>query len=86
MIADIGAADKSSWYPVANTLATAAIAPFSGYLQDLVGRRNITLFGGSLIVIGVILLATAHNFGQAIAGLAISGCGTGIAELTSLAG
>jgi MFS family permease len=84
--ADVGGASKSSWLPVSNTLAIAAVAPFSGYLQDLIGRRNITLVGGLILIVGIILVGTAHRFGQAVTGMTLAGAGAGIAELTALAG
>lgn len=63
-----------------------AVAPFVGYLQDLVGRREITLVGSVIIMVGIVLVATAHTFGQAVTGMALSGAGAGICELTALAG
>lgn len=84
--AELGIATRSSWLPVANTLAITAVAPFVGYLQDLLGRRNITLFGSVIIIVGIALVGSAHNFGQAVSGMAISGSGAGICELTALAG
>ena len=83
---ELDASSKSSWLPVSNTLAIAAVAPFMGYLQDLLGRRNITLFGSVVIMVGIALIGSAHSFGQAITGMALSGAGAGICELTALAG
>lgn len=84
--ADLNIATKASWLPVSNTLAITAVAPFVGYLQDLLGRRSITLFGSVVIMVGIALIGSAHSFGQAVAGMAISGSGAGICELTALAG
>lgn len=53
VVKEIGGGDKESWLPVAATLAVAATCPFSGYLQDLMGRRNITLFGCVLLLVGI---------------------------------
>jgi MFS family permease len=72
--------------PVANTLALAAVAPFSGSLGDLFGRRNITIIGALAICVGIVIVATAHSFAQVIAGMALSGAGAGIGELTALSG
>lgn len=85
MAADLGGV-ASVWLPVSNTLAVAAVAPFSGYLQDLVGRRNITLIGSVAIMLGCIIAGTAHTFGQGVTGLALAGAGAGIGELTALSG
>lgn len=88
MVADLGtkAQQSSSWIPVCNTLTVAAVAPFSGYLADIFGQRNIVLAGSLFIMTGLIIVATSHGFGQAVAGMAISGAGAGIGELTALAG
>ncbi|KAF2211094.1 hypothetical protein CERZMDRAFT_43939 [Cercospora zeae-maydis SCOH1-5] len=83
---DLDAADIIGWLPVANTLAIAAVCPFVGYLQDLFGKRYIALFGATLLCVGCIVLGTAHQLGQALAGMALAGAGAGIGELTGLAG
>lgn len=82
----IGATGKGGWLTVANTLAITAVAPFTGYLQDLVGRREITLLGSVIICLGIALVASAKAFGQAVSGMAIAGAGAGVCELTALAG
>lgn len=88
MAADLGgkALTSPSWIPVCNTLAVASIAPFSGYLGDIFGRRNITLIGSVLIMVGIVVVATSHSFGVAVAGMSIAGAGAGIGELTALGG
>lgn len=55
-------------------------------MQDLFGRRYITLGGGVMILVGCGLLASAHSFGQAIVGMCFAGAGAAIGELTALAG
>src|ERR1700742_4817483 len=84
--ADLGATKVGSWLPVSNTLAITAVAPFVGYLQDLLGRRNITLAGSIVIMVGIALIGSAHSFGQAVTGMALAGGGAGVCELTALAG
>jgi MFS family permease len=88
MAADLGgdALTSPSWIPVCNTLAVASVAPFSGHLTDIFGRRNITLIGSLLIMVGLVVTATAHSFAQAIAGMSLAGAGAGIGELTALGG
>ena len=71
---------------MAKTLAIACISPLCGYLQDLFGRRYVLLSGGVLIIIGILFVAEAHNFGQAVTGMSFAGAGTAIGELTALAG
>lgn len=75
-----------SWLPVCNTLAIAAVCPFVGYISDLFGRRNITIAGCLSIIVGIILVATAHSFAPAIVGMTLAGVGAGICELTAIAG
>lgn len=88
MAADLGgeALTSSTWIPVCNTLAVAAVAPFSGHFTDIFGRRNITLIGSLLIMIGLVVVATANSFAQAVAGMSLAGAGAGIGELTALGG
>lgn len=83
---DLGLSRGSAWLPTANILAIAAACPYAGYLQDLFGKRYIALFGSLCICIGCVLVATGHTFGQMIVGMALSGVGAAIGELTGLAG
>ena len=55
-------------------------------MQDLFGRRNETLFGGLLLIVGCIVLATAKTFGAGIVAMCLAGGGAAICELTALAG
>ncbi|KIY03036.1 uncharacterized protein Z520_01502 [Fonsecaea multimorphosa CBS 102226] len=84
--ADIGGAEASAWLSVSYALALSAVAPFCGYLQDLLGRRIISLAGGVSLMMGCVILGTAHKFGQGVVGMAFSGAGAAIGELTALAG
>lgn len=83
---DLGLTRGSAWLPTANILAIAAACPYAGYLQDLFGKRYIALFGSVCICVGCVLMATTHSFAQALAGMAISGIGAAVGELTGLAG
>lgn len=71
---------------MSNSLALAAACPFCGYLQDMFGKRNISILGSTLIMLGIILTATAKVFAQGVAGMTIAGAGAAIGELTALAG
>ena len=64
----------------------AAIAPFVGYITDLLGRRWVAMAGTLFLLISSIVIATAHNLAGATAGMAVGGLGAGICELTALAG
>ncbi|KAK4189227.1 putative transporter [Podospora australis] len=83
---DIGGVDRWVWFVSANLLATAVISPFVGNLSDLFGRRWVAVAGNSLIVLGQILCGSAVKMDTFIAGMALSGLGTGMNELTALAG
>lgn len=50
------------------------------------GKRNISILGSILILVGTIVTATAHSFAQGVAGMTIAGGGASIGELTALAG
>ncbi|PWY90507.1 MFS general substrate transporter [Aspergillus sclerotioniger CBS 115572] len=82
---DIGGADRWVWFVLANLLALAGVCPFVGSLSDLIGRRYVALIGTSLVCLGMIVSSTAHTMNIFIAGMAISGAGAGINELTALA-
>jgi MFS family permease len=71
---------------IAYTLALAAVAPFAGAISDLIGRRYVALVGAGLIVVGMIVVGTAHKMQVAIGGMAITGAGAGLAELIGAAG
>lgn len=86
IVADLGGANAEVWLPVSNTLVLASICPFIGYLQDLFGRRYITLGGSILIMVGIALVGSAHHFGQAVVGMCLAGGGAAVGELTALAG
>ncbi|KAI4944058.1 hypothetical protein J4E91_008913 [Alternaria rosae] len=84
--ADLNLDRGSAWLPTANILAIAAVCPYAGYLQDLFGKRYIALFGSFCICLGCALMGSGQNFGQLLAGMAISGAGAATGELTGLAG
>ncbi|KAK3363611.1 fungal trichothecene efflux pump [Lasiosphaeria hispida] len=83
---ELGGVDHWIWFITANLLATAVISPFVGALSDVFGRRWAALLGSMFIIIGQVVCGTAHNMDIFIAGMALSGIGTGINELTAIAG
>ena len=85
-VADIGGTTSYAWLAIANTLALAAVAPFAGAISDLIGRRYVALLGAGLVVIGMIIVGTAHQMDVAIGGMAIAGAGAGLSELIGAAG
>lgn len=86
IVADIGGASTIAWVPTAYLIALSAVSPFVGYLEDLFGRRIISICGVVLLCLGCVLMGKAHTFGQAVASMSISGAGAAIGELTALAG
>ncbi|KAK0656487.1 fungal trichothecene efflux pump [Cercophora newfieldiana] len=83
---DIGGVDHWVWFVAAHLLATAAISPFVGALSDLIGRRYVALVGSLFIMVGQVICGFAHNMEAFIGGMAMTGVGTGINELTVIAG
>lgn len=58
---DIGGEDRYIWFVIGNLLALASVCPFVGSMSDLMGRRNVAIFGASLIIVGTVVASTAHN-------------------------
>ncbi|OCK83985.1 MFS general substrate transporter [Lepidopterella palustris CBS 459.81] len=74
------------WATTAYGIALAAITPFSGYLQDLVGRRYIAIAGSLSLCVGLAIVGSANRFVQLICGCVVCGVGAGVTELTATAG
>ena len=83
---DIGGVDRWIWMIIGNLIALAAVAPFTGAISDLIGRRYVAIAGSVLIIIGMCVSSTAHTMNHMIAGMTIAGAGAGINELTAIAG
>ncbi len=86
MVAGLGNASGSVWLPAYNTLVLAYVSPFAGCLQDLFGRRNITLVGSVIVMVVIVLVGTARTFAQGVVGMSIAGGRAAVGELTALAG
>jgi len=84
--AAIGGNDSYTWLPLVNALALAAVAPFAGHLSDLIGRRHLGILGAALVLVGMIVVGTAHQMNVAIGGMAMAGAGSGIAQVIGIAG
>jgi hypothetical protein len=74
------------WTTTAYGVSLAAVTPFAGYLQDLMGRRYIAILGAVLVCTGIAVIGSAHSFVQLICGTIIAGIGAGATELASIAG
>ncbi|KAK0733670.1 fungal trichothecene efflux pump [Lasiosphaeria miniovina] len=83
---ELGGVHYWVWFVTANLLATAAVSPFVGALSDLVGRRYVAITGSIFIIAGQIVCGTAYTMDIFIGGMALTGIGAGINELTALAG
>ncbi|KAK4102691.1 MFS general substrate transporter [Parathielavia hyrcaniae] len=83
---DLGGLHYWVRFVTANLLATAAISPFVGALSDLMGRRYVAIIGSATILLGQVICGAANGMPMFISGMAITGVGTGINELTALAG
>jgi MFS family permease len=82
---DLGGVDHWTWFGIGNLLALAATCPFVGALSDLIGRRYVALLGAGFLILGMIVVSTAHTMNTFICGMVLSGIGAGINELTALA-
>lgn len=71
---------------MANTLATAATAPFAGAISDLIGRRSVAMLGLCLTIAGMLVAGLAGRVSILIGGSALQGVGAGLAELIASAG
>jgi len=52
----------------------------------LIGRRYVALLGAGLVMLGMLVVGTAHTMEVAIGGMAIAGAGAGLSELIGAAG
>ena len=50
------------------------------------GRKNISIAGSITLMMGIIVVATAHSFAQGVAGMTTAGAGAAIGEITALVG
>jgi len=83
---DIGGAQYWAWFIMGHLLSTAAVAPFVGALSDLLGRRVLALVSSILIIVGQAVCGFAQDMSAFIGGMVVTGVGTGISELTVIAG
>lgn len=84
---DLGGANgRYLWMVIGYLIPVSALCPFVGALSDLFGRRPVAMFGQLLLIIGPIVVATAHKMNTAIGGMVLSGLGAGLNELIALAG
>jgi MFS family permease len=74
------------WTTTVYGVSLAAVTPFAGYLQDLMGRRYIATLGAVLVCTGIAVIGSTHSFVQLICGTVIAGIGAGATELASIAG
>jgi len=84
---DIGGADGTYlWMIIGYLIPNAAACPFVGNLSDMFGRKPVAAFGQICLLIGPIVVSTAKDINQAIAGMCVAGLGAGLNELIALAG
>ena len=82
---DIGGFSIRTWLPLVHSLAFAAVAPFAGHVSDLVGRRYIAIAATVIIIVGMVVVGTAHRMAVAIIGMALGGMGGGIGGTVAVA-
>jgi MFS family permease len=71
---------------MANTLATAAVAPFVGAISDLIGHRYVGLLGSVIVIMGLIVIGAAQTIEVCIGGSALLGVGAALAEIVGTVG
>lgn len=86
LVVDVNPGQKASWIPLAYILAQGTPVPFAGYIQDIVGRRWMTIVSSFSVAVAAVLIGTANTFPQIVFGSALAGAGGGIAELGAIAG
>jgi hypothetical protein len=85
-VQDIGGPNVKTWLGLVHSLGLAAVAPFAGAVSDLIGRRYPAIFGTILIIIGMVVVGTAHEMNVAIGGQAVAGVGAGICQTIGISG
>lgn len=87
MYSEIGGANgRYLWIVLGYLIPVSALCPFVGALSDIFGRKTVALMGQVLLMIGPIVVSTAHDINIAIGGMVLSGLGAGLNELIALAG
>ena len=86
IIDDLGGETSYAWLAIAYVLAAASVAPAAGAISDLIGRRSLGLLGSGFVVIGMVIVGTAHRMAVAIGGMATAGVGAALAEIIALSG
>jgi MFS family permease len=81
-----GASGRYLWMVIGYLIPNAALCPFVGAASDIFGRKWVAAFGQVCLIIGPIVVSTAHGINVAVGGMVISGLGAGLNELISLAG
>ncbi|KEF51589.1 uncharacterized protein A1O9_12224 [Exophiala aquamarina CBS 119918] len=72
--ADIGPSSQYTWVANAQKVGSAALAPFTGRLSDIFGRRYVFMLGSLFSLLGNVLCATAKKVNIAICGGVFIGC------------
>ncbi len=80
-----GNSSLSAWIVPGITTAASVTILIFGANSDLFGRRPFLLFSNLVNAVGYIVLATAKNSNQYIAGIVLNGCGSGTAGVALIA-
>ncbi|KAK1050699.1 hypothetical protein LTR74_016980 [Friedmanniomyces endolithicus] len=81
-----GANGRYVWMVIGYLIPNAALCPFVGALSDMFGRRLVAVAGQMLLILGPVVVSTAHSINVAIGGMVLAGLGAGLNELIALAG
>jgi MFS family permease len=61
-----GGGGRYLWMVVGYLVPCAALCPFVGALSDLFGRRIVAAIGQILLIVGPVVVSTAHEINTAI--------------------
>ncbi len=85
IVGDLGGLAHLSWVVTAYLLATTVVAPLSGKLGDLYGRKMVLQLGIVLFLTGSALCGASRNMIELIAFRALQGLGGGSLMVTAMA-
>ncbi|OQU94419.1 hypothetical protein CLAIMM_00777 [Cladophialophora immunda] len=79
--ADIGPSTSINWVATASSLSIAVIQTVAGSCSDIFGRRNFTILGNLLGLVGCITASRANTVAVVIGGMVLQGIGAGPQQL-----
>lgn len=78
---DIGPSPNYTWMVTSQIIGAAVLAPVTGRLSDIFGRRNFLLLGNCFGIIGTAVAATAHDVNTVIGASCLIGVASSMHQL-----